>query len=253
MNSDYIREKIEEHFKDFSEEIKNHLIESFEYLYQNNNQLISELFELLCSIKEEHPNFIIEFSNKSGSQFDCDNEKIILARKNYLILIHEIAHSIHYYYNQYSVPDSFNNLQKELLTNQEVIYKSNLFIQKLDERIKQISNAALDSNISDYEYDMMLLEQKCLLEAKDFIDAFFKGKTDSGHGEYYYSEDSDNKKAFSEMFATYVSIKSFDSSGIVLDELRKCLGDHAIEIFNWQYQEINEQININRKMKTREI
>lgn len=247
MNSNYIREKLEEHFKDLSEEVKNHIIESFEYLYQNNNQLISELFELLCSIKEKHPNFIIEFSNKSGSQFDCDNKKITLARKNYLILIHEIAHSIHYYYNQYSVPDSFNTIQKELSTNQEVFYKSNLFMHKLDDRIRQISNAALDSNISDYEYDKMLLEQKCLLEAKDFIDAFFKGKTDSGHEEYYYLEDNDNKKIFSEMFATYIAINSFDSSGMVLDGLRQCLGDHVIEIFNWQYQEINEQISENRK------
>ena len=81
MNTDYIREKIEEHFKDFSKDIKNHLIDSFVYLYQNNKQLSNELFELLCLIKEEHPNFIIEFSSKTGSQFDCDNEKITLARK----------------------------------------------------------------------------------------------------------------------------------------------------------------------------
>ena len=249
MNNDYLREKIEEYFIDFSDDVKNHLMESLTYLSQYNNQLISELFEMICIIKKEHPNFIMEFSNVVGSQFDCDNEKISLARKNYLILIHEIAHSIHYYYNQYSVPESFNIFQKELSTNQEVISKSNLLIQKLDNRIKHISNAAFDSNISDYEYNKMLLEQKCLLEAKDFIDAFFKGKTDSGHGQYYYSEDTDNKKVFSEMFATYISINSFDSSGVIMREIRQCLGDHVIEIFNQQYKEIYEQVIKEKKMR----
>ena len=249
MNKDYLREKIEKYFIDFSEKSKNHLTESLTYLSQNNNQLISELFELLCVIKEEHPNFTIEFSNVVGSQFDCNNEKISLARKNYLILIHEIAHSIHYYYNQYFVPENFNILQKKLSTNQEIINKSNLFIHKLDDRIKQISNAALDSKISDFEYDRMLLEQKCLLEAKDFIDAFFKGKTDSGHGQYYYLEDNDNKKAFSEMFATYISINSFDSSGVIMEEIRQCLGDYVIEIFNQQYREIYEHTFKNKKIR----
>ena len=249
MDNTYIEEKTEECFEEFSEEIKDYIIKSLVHLSQNNEQFIIELFELLCNIKKENPKFVIEFSNIGGSQFDCNSEKISLARKNYLIFIHEIAHAIHYYYNQYSVPNGFSELQNRIINSKQNTDKSKDFINMLDEKIKQISSKAYDPSVSDYEYDRLLLEQKCYLEAKDFIDAFFKGKTDFGHGMYYYSDDEDNKKTFSEMFATYISICSFDSNGTIIEKLRECLGDNVIDMIKQLYQEIKDQVVITNKSK----
>lgn len=247
MNKEYIEESINEIFQDCSFDVKDHLIKCFDFF--NENEFVMEFFEILCNIKREHPKFIIEFIKENYSEFNSDNEKISLGRKNYLILIHEIGHVIHYYYNQYSVSDNFNNLQVEVESNLKIFEKCNILIHTLDERIKKISSLALDTSISDEEYDKMLIEQKCYLEMKDFIDAFFKGKTDSGHAQSYYLNDDDNKKSFSEMFATYISIKSFDQSGKLTDLLNKCLGENLIEIFEKLYNEIREKYIINIKKR----
>jgi hypothetical protein len=120
-----------------------------------------------------------------------------------------------------------------------VIKKRDFLLEQLDKEIRKISTSIYDPSISDEDYDKMLLEQKAYLEAKDFLDAFFKGTTESGHGLYYYSKDSDNAKAFSEMFATYISIRSFNSERVI-SALKGCLGDYTINIFEKLYQEINE-------------
>lgn len=247
MNGNNIEESINETFHDSSLDAKNHLIKSFSYLEKNNSEFMTELLQILCQIKREHSNFDIEFSKGATNQFDGD--KISLIRQNYLILIHEIAHAMHYYYNEYDVPQLFNALRERISSNPQIIENSSDYIHVLDERIKRITNLAYDTNISDEEYDKMLIEQKCYLEMKDFIDAFFKGKTGSGHGEAYYFGDDDNKKSFSEMFATFISICSFDSSGKLKDELKGCMGDFVIELFEQLYAEIKQHYLVDIKRK----
>jgi len=230
------KDKIDLLFYDCSIEVREHLAKAFAYLYSTNQNEVINIFDMLCKIKEKHQEFLIVFSNKSN--FD-NNEKVInLARNNYLVLIHEIAHAIHYYCNGYNVPKDFYNVREEIIDNQEVLNNSNHLLTFLDEYIKKISLQADDSNVSDSEYDYLLLEQKRLLETKDFVDALYGGITGSGHGSRYYEKDDDKSLAFSEMFANFVVIKSLKDSDRIILLLKNVFGKKLIEIFEREYYEM---------------
>ena len=232
------KNKIDLLFYDCSIEVRDYLAKAFAYLYSTNPNEVINIFDMLCKIKEKDKEFLIRFSNESSFN---EKEKVInLARKNYLVLIHEIAHAIHYYGNGYSVPHEFLDVRQEIINSNEVLDNSNHLIAFLDKYIRKISLQVDDPNVSDTEYDYLLLEQKRLLETKDFVDALLGGITGSGHGSGYYKKDDDKSLAFSEMFANFVTIKSLKDSDRIILLLKSVFGKELIELFEKVYKEMIE-------------
>lgn len=234
----YFMDKINEIFFDHSNDIKKYLFDCFMYLYDNDNFVV-HLFESLCKVKEVHPEFVIKFSNTGVSEFDCKKNELLLGRKNFLIFTHEVGHVIHYYYNEYRVVDNFYILQQKIENNKDIINNSKSYLDILEKRIRTISDMMYDPKYSDEECDKLLLEQKSCLEAIDFIDAIFGGKTGYGHGSVYYNGDTNKEKAFSEMFATYVSIRSFSNSKTIIKGLELCFGNELFNLFDSLFNDIS--------------
>lgn len=247
-----MRKDISNLFSNCTSEVQDYIGDVYNYFSEINDEANLSNFKMLCAVKQKFPNLKIKFEYSKSSQFDPDNMVMSLNRKNYIVFLHECGHLIHYICNKFKVSDEFYQLKNEINSNQVTINrKCEEYINKIDEILKKYNNDILyDVDMSEEKFQRLQIEQKCLLELLDMIDATLGGITSKGHGGFYYKDDVNYEIAYSEIFANYFAIRASSVNQFMVGVLKKCFGEKFIEALEHDYQNMNKQLNnVSKKTK----
>lgn len=244
--------KLLELYSDHGEKELNIILNSISYSFKYDQENTINILNILCDIKSNYPNFKIKYNeNIERSYIDYLNNIIYLNTTKNDLFIHELTHAIHYYNEERSIPNKFQDLFQNLVKDENFISRCIDVINYISDCKKQIYEDIFFNKPKLTESELPL--KMSLYDAvDDIIDAFTKGelydkglylwknndsynkKTSScsGHGSDYYKHE---ENIFAEVIAQYSTIRNTEYRIELFKLLRLCLGDDMLNFLEDYY------------------
>lgn len=117
------------------------LINGYKYLLSSNNPYGKRDLESLIQIKKDHPEFAL-LKSDDGSYFLPGRKQVYLERPSIATLHHELGHAMYHIYNDFGIPNEFNDIVDRLSSNKDVLENSVRYAEIFSDEFKKSKTKA---------------------------------------------------------------------------------------------------------------